>query len=115
MDIIIVRQIALEAARNSRASAAEWTPRLIRRFQRKYKIKLAAGEVASLFEHYQRVYADAGSLMKDHLKPARSDYASFDDLDWEAYVARLVQAFPQEDREILVDLGNWAFQYEYLR
>lgn len=93
----------------------DFAAKMQRRLQRKFKVKVATEEIASIVAQYVAIYRFAASTLQECLLPNNDIYASLSHIDDAKFMSKLTTQFPNEDIQILDEIANWVIQYEYLR
>lgn len=111
----ILLDLANETTRLYGDLPSDFAGKMAKRIERKYSAKVEPQRISELALHYRQVYGFAATIFKEYLNPPTGKYADLSDVDFDGFLERLVQEFPNDDRAILHKIGDRAVFYEYVR
>ena len=111
----ILLDLASQTGQRCAVLPPDFAQKMQRRLQRKFKVKVAAEEIANATAQHVTIYRFAASALQECLLPNNDVYASLSHIDDPKFMSKLTAQFPNEDPKVLDEISNWVIQYEYLR
>lgn len=115
LDRELLLDLAAEIGRCCAVSPPDFAPKMVRRLQRKFKVKLSPDIITELSANYVSIYRFAAVALKECLILNNDEFASLSHIDSSKFMSKLTEQFPNEDSAILHEIAHWVIQYEYLR
>ena len=115
LDSHILLDLANQTGQRCAVLPPDFVAKMQRRLRRKFKVKVAAEEIANIAAQHVVIYRFAASVLQECLLPNDDIYASLSHIDDPKFMSKLTAQFPNEDPKVLDELANWVIQYEYLR
>lgn len=115
LDLKILLDLAAEIGRCCAVISPDFAPKMARRLQRKFKVKLSPDIITGLSTNFVSIYRFAAVALKECIIPHNDEFASLSHIDNQKYMSKLAAQFPDEDNVILNEIAHWVIQYEYLR
>ncbi len=107
--------LAGETARHYGELERDFPQKMAKRLKRKFHTDLDIGTIAALANYFKKIYKFASSILHNFIMPAKEEYASLENVRIDDFIAAIVEQYPNEDRTIVKEIGDWVVYYEYLR